>query len=94
MLGTGKPRNNSRAASGSLARTIKEGRVALGLTQQSFGILTGVGLKAIRTLEQGGYSLAFDKVKQVIDFLGLELVALPRDEVQLYREWYAAKKGK
>ncbi|MCE6988614.1 helix-turn-helix domain-containing protein [Dyadobacter chenwenxiniae] len=40
----------------------KEGRKAVGLTQEELAFKAGVGLRFIRDLEQGKKTLRFDKV--------------------------------
>lgn len=85
MLGQDeKPRKNLKSAHTALAQTIKSMRMELKLTQRTFAEMTGIGLKTIRTLEQGGYNVNLEKVQQLMKFLGLELVPMPRGEAKKY----------
>jgi y4mF family transcriptional regulator len=58
----------------SLGMALKQIRKENGLTQEEFALRSGLGLHAIRNLEQGFSSLRLDKVNQAFDFFGYELV--------------------
>ncbi len=53
-------------------------RKAAGVTQAELAARAGVGLRFVRELEQGKPTVRLDKVQQVLDLLGQELVVRPR----------------
>ncbi len=55
-------------------------RKKAGLTQMEFAKRVGVGLRFIRSLEQGKSSVRLDKVNQVLEFLGHHLEIIPGHE--------------
>ncbi len=57
-----------------LIKFIKERRKLLGLTQEELAKKAGVGLRFIRDLEQGKESLRLDKVNQVLQLFGHEMI--------------------
>lgn len=57
-----------------LIKFVKERRKLLGLTQQELAVKAGVGLRFIRDLEQGKESLRLDKVNQVLQLFGHEMI--------------------
>lgn len=57
-----------------LIRFVKERRKLLGLTQEDLAEKAGVGLRFIRDLEQGKESLRLDKVNQVLQLFGHEMI--------------------
>lgn len=57
----------------SLPIFIKEKRKLLNLTQQDLADKAGVGIRFIRDLEQGKFTLRMDKVNQVLNLFGQEL---------------------
>ena len=59
----------------NLAKVIKERRKKVGMTQQDLSIKSGLGLRLIREIEQGKQSMRMDKVNQLLDLFGMELVA-------------------
>ncbi|MDR0645661.1 MAG: helix-turn-helix domain-containing protein [Elusimicrobiota bacterium] len=48
-------------------------RKQAGLTQKELSSRTGVGLRFIRNLEQGGKNFRYDKLELLLDFLGAHL---------------------
>jgi len=57
-----------------ISHTVRKERKALGHTQQEFSQRVGVSLSFLRSLEQGKTTLRLDKVNEVLNFLGLELI--------------------
>ena len=57
---------------------ILERRKALGLTQQDLADLAGCSVRLVRELEAGKATARYDKVKDVLTALGLELRIEPR----------------
>jgi transcriptional regulator with XRE-family HTH domain len=53
---------------------LKQIRKENGLTQEEFALRSGLGLHAVRNLEQGVSSLRLDKANQAFEFFGYELV--------------------
>ena len=53
---------------------VKERRKLLGLTQEELAQKAGVGLRFIRDLEQGKETLRLDKVNQVLQLFGHEMI--------------------
>ena len=54
--------------------TLKNLRKEHGLTQVDLAMKSGVGLNFVRELEQGKATVRLDKVAQVFDLFGYELV--------------------
>ncbi len=81
MFGSNKPRSRINQKSTVVAKMLKKARAQANMTQQSLADFSGVGLKAIRTLEQGGNHVSLGKLDQLCEFLGLQVVVLPRDNV-------------
>ncbi|QEC42061.1 type II toxin-antitoxin system Y4mF family antitoxin [Pseudobacter ginsenosidimutans] len=65
----------------ALAKLIKEKRKALHLTQFDLSQKSGLGLRLIREIEQGKTSMRMDKVNQLLDLFGMELIAAPKQRV-------------
>ena len=57
-----------------LSLTLKNLRKEHGLTQVDLAMKSGVGLNFVRELEQGKATVRLDKVAQVFDLFGYELV--------------------
>ena len=57
-----------------LATTVVNRRRALGLTQLDAADLAGVSERFVRTVEAGKVSVQFDKLRALLDTLGLEFV--------------------
>lgn len=57
-----------------IAEFIKMERKAAHLTQEQFAELSGIGLHALRDLEQGKETLRMDKVNQALAMFGMEAV--------------------
>lgn len=53
------------------------------LTQVDLSEKAGVGLRFVRELEQGKHTLRMDKVNQVLNLFGAELVPAPMDRNKL-----------
>lgn len=62
----------------SIAFIIKTLRVESNLTQENLAIACGVSLSFIRNLEQGKLNLKLNKVIQVAEFLGADIIAQKR----------------
>ena len=67
---------------GPVARFVRGRRAKLGYTQAELAMRVGVGLRFVRELEQGKPTLRMDKVNEVLNYFGAELVpqVLPREE--------------
>ncbi len=61
----------------SLSEYVKQMRKQHGLTQIDLSEKAGVGLRFVRELEQGKQTLRMDKVNQVLNLFGSELVPAP-----------------
>lgn len=61
-----------------LGTTIENRRKALGLGQEELAELAGVSVRFLRALEHGKVSVRLDKVFDVLDTLGLEVVVKVR----------------
>lgn len=61
-----------------LGTTIGNRRKALGLGQEELAELAGVSVRFLRALEHGKVSVRLDKVFDVLDTLGLEVVVKVR----------------
>ena len=57
-----------------IAEFIKMERKDAHLTQEQFAELSGIGLHALRDLEQGKETLRMDKVNQALAMFGMEAV--------------------
>ena len=57
----------------ALSRYVKEKRKEYGLTQVDLSEKSGVGLRFVRELEQGKWTLRLDKVNQVLALFGAEM---------------------
>ena len=57
-----------------ISLNLKNLRKAHGLTQVDLAMKSGVGLNFVRELEQGKATVRMDKVAQVFDLFGYELV--------------------
>ena len=57
-----------------ISSTLKNLRKEHGLTQVDLAMKSGVGLNFVRELEQGKATVRMDKVSQVLDLFGYELV--------------------
>ncbi len=61
--------------SASLAEQVRARRASLALGQEELAELSGTSVRFIRSLEQGKETVRLDKVRAVLDALGLELTA-------------------
>ncbi|MBP9885675.1 MAG: helix-turn-helix transcriptional regulator [Leptospiraceae bacterium] len=61
----------------NLSEFVKEERKKNALTQEDLSRMTGVGLRFIRDLEQGKSTLRLDKVNQVLQAFGSEMIPRP-----------------
>ena len=57
-----------------ISSTLKNLRKEHGLTQVDLAMKSGVGLNFVRELEQGKATVRLDKVSQVFDLFGYELI--------------------
>ena len=67
-------RKNVIMNSNVISLTLKALRKEHGLTQVDLAMKSGVGLNFVRELEQGKATVRLDKVAQVFDLFGYELV--------------------
>ena len=67
-------RTNVIMNSNVISLTLKNLRKEHGLTQVDLAMKSGVGLNFVRELEQGKATVRLDKVAQVFDLFGYELV--------------------
>lgn len=58
-----------------IGKIIKELRKLNNLTQEELSIKSGLGLRFIREVENGKKTARIDKVMEILDFFGYELVA-------------------
>jgi len=56
-----------------ISKTFAEIRKNAKLTQVELAQRTGVGLRFIRNLEQGGKNFRYDKLELLLDFLGAHI---------------------
>ena len=61
-----------------LGALIRDKRKAMGLTQQQFADLTGVGRRFVSELEAGKPTLEFGRVLKVCQSIGLDLIVAAR----------------
>ena len=57
-----------------IAEAVRQRRKRLGVTQQALAQMAGCGLVFVYNIEHGKPSLRFDKLLDVLNVLGLELV--------------------
>ena len=67
-------RTNVIMNSNIISSTLKSLRKDYGLTQVDLAMKSGVGLNFVRELEQGKATVRMDKVAQVFDLFGYELI--------------------
>ena len=67
-------RTNVIMNSNIISSTLKSLRKEHNLTQVDLAMKSGVGLNFVRELEQGKATVRLDKVAQVLDLFGYELV--------------------
>ena len=53
---------------GPVARFVRKQRKQLGYSQEEFALRVGVGLRFLKSLEQGKKSVRLDKVNQVLNY--------------------------
>ena len=63
-----------------IAKFIKENRKAAGLTQEEFAILSGLGLRFVRDLEQGKETVRMDKVNAALAMFNMQAVPGRKDD--------------
>jgi HTH-type transcriptional regulator / antitoxin HipB len=61
-----------------LGSTVRNRRKLLRLTQEQVGLYAGCGAIFVRSLEAGKPTVRLDKVRDVLNVLGLELIVQPR----------------
>ncbi len=61
-----------------LAKVVRERRAELGLRQDELADLAGVSTRFVHTLEAGKPTVQLDRVRAVLEVLGLELAVVPR----------------
>ncbi len=57
-----------------IAKTVKSTRKGLGLSQEELAKRAGVGLKSVRSVEQGYLNINLSTLVKILDLLSLELV--------------------
>jgi HTH-type transcriptional regulator / antitoxin HipB len=62
------------SAAKRIALVVRQGRKRLGVTQQALAQMAGCGLVFVYNIEHGKPSLRFDKLLDVLEVLGLELI--------------------
>jgi y4mF family transcriptional regulator len=62
----------------ALARQVRQRRKSLKLTQADLADLAGCSARFVRAFEQGKQTVRLDKVLDLLEVLGLELVLRPR----------------
>ena len=62
---------------GPVAWFVRQRRKSLGYTQEEFAARVGVGLRFLKDLELGKKTARMDKVNQVLNYLGHQLVPGP-----------------
>ena len=67
-------RTNVIMNSNLISSTLKSLRKEHGLTQVDLAMKSGVGLNFVRELEQGKATVRMDKIAQVFDLFGYELI--------------------
>lgn len=67
----------------SLSAYVKQMRKQYDLTQIDLSEKAGVGLRFVRELEQGKQTLRMDKVNQVLNLFGAELIPAPMNRSKL-----------
>ena len=65
---------------GLLANFVRLKRKKLGYTQLELSKRIGVGLRFLKELEQGKKSLRMDKVTQILNYFGYELVPVVKQK--------------
>lgn len=71
---------NDRAFMDRLGVAVRRRREALGLRQDEVADLAGCSTRFVHTLEHGKASLRLDKVLDVLDVVGLDLVVTGDDQ--------------
>lgn len=72
---------------GPIANMVRVKRKKLGYTQSELAKRIGVGLRFLKELEQGKKSLRLDKVSQVVNYFGYEIVpVLKKKELLPFEE--------
>ena len=66
--------------SNNISLALKSLRKEHGLTQVDLAMKSGVGLNFVRQLEQGKATVRMDKVAQVFDLFGYELIPQKKTE--------------
>lgn len=87
MFDSNKPRQHVTQQTTSIALAIKKARIEAGMTQKALADFTGIGIKTIRNLEQGHNHVNLDRLTSILDFLGLEMLIIPRDEAAQHHRW-------
>ena len=62
---------------------IKTERKKAGLTQEQFALMSGLGLRFVRELEQGKETVRLDKVNQALKMFGMQAVPGEIDRSEL-----------
>lgn len=74
----GLPASTTVSSAEQLGRMVAQRRKALKLNQQNFADLAGVGRRFVSDLEGGKPTVEFAKTLQVLQALGIDLVATSR----------------
>ena len=60
-----------------LSTLIRKYRKQANLTQEEFALLSGLGVRFVRELEQGKPTVRLDKVNQALALLGFKMAPVP-----------------
>lgn len=74
QISTITPNSASQKVSGQVARQVSARRGALGLRQAELAELAGTSARFVYEVERGKPSLRLDKLVDLLDVLGLEIV--------------------
>ena len=59
---------------GVVAKFVRQQRKSLGYTQEELALRAGVGLRFLRDLELGKKTARMDKVNQMLNYFGFQLI--------------------
>ena len=74
---TRRTQNQIQREAGPIACFVREQRKKLGYSQEDFSLRVGVGLRFIKDLEQGKKTVRLDKVNQVLNYFGTQVIVGP-----------------
>lgn len=65
-----------------LAISIREARKKKGISQKEFALLTGLGLRFVREIEQGKMTVRLDKALMALNSLGLDISVVNLERIR------------